>query len=88
MIPFDYDDITLERLEPGRNFLERSTMLSQRLWEHERTLESVPGGCVITDRVAWEPRLGLPPRALSPVIGFFFGHRHKRLRRRFGGEAL
>src|SRR5262249_9066864 len=38
-IPFAYDDITVLRVEPGRGFLERSTMLSQRLWEHERTLE-------------------------------------------------
>ena len=27
----------------GRGFLERSTMLSQRLWEHERTIEPARG---------------------------------------------
>jgi ligand-binding SRPBCC domain-containing protein len=87
LIPFDYDDITLVRLEPGRGFLERSKMLSQRSWEHERTLEPAgESGCRITDRVRWEPRLGLPARPLRPVIGWFFGHRHKRLRRRFGGS--
>ena len=60
-------------------------MLSQRVWEHERTLEPAGGGCLITDRVRWEPRLGLPGRPLRPLIGFFFRHRHRRLRRRFGG---
>jgi hypothetical protein len=86
LLPFDYDDITLERLEPGRGFLERSRMLSQRIWEHERTLEPTPdGGCLITDRVSWQPRLGLPGGPLRPVITWFFGHRHKRLRRHFGG---
>ncbi len=60
-------------------------MLSQRVWEHERTLEAVGGECLITDRVRWEPRLGLPGRPLRPLIGFFFRHRHSRLRRRFGG---
>jgi ligand-binding SRPBCC domain-containing protein len=85
LIPFDYDDITLVRLDPGRGFLERSRMLSQRVWEHERTIEPTSGGCVITDRVSWQPRLGLPGRPLRPPIAWFFRHRHKRLRRHFGG---
>lgn len=88
LLPFDYDDITLVRLEPGRGFLERSRMLSQRAWEHERTLEPDPGGgCLITDRVSWQPRLGLPGRPLRPMIAWFFRHRHKRLQRHFGGRA-
>ncbi len=28
LLPFDYDDVTLARLEAGRGFLERSRMLS------------------------------------------------------------
>jgi hypothetical protein len=84
LLPFDYDDITLVRLEPERGFLERSQMLSQRVWEHERALEPDPGGgCQITDRVSWQPRFGLPGGPLRPVIAWFFGHRHKRLRRHF-----
>jgi len=86
LVPFDYDDLTLVRLEPGRGFLERSTMLSQRLWEHERTIApDGRGGCRIADRVCWQPRLGFPARPLRPAIAWFFRHRHKRLRRRFGG---
>ena len=84
VIPFDYDEICLVRLEAGRSFLERSRMLSQRVWEHERTIETAPGGCTVTDRVAWEPRGPLPASWLVPVIGWFFRHRHRRLRRRFG----
>jgi ligand-binding SRPBCC domain-containing protein len=87
LVPFDYDDLTLVRLEPGRGFLERSRMLSQQLWEHQRALEpSGSGGCLITDRVLWQPRLGLPGAPLRPLIRWFFRHRHKRLRRRFGGR--
>ena len=79
----------LARLEPGRGFLERSKMLSQRTWEHERTLEpAAGGGCLITDRVRWQPRLGLPGRPLRPIIAWFFRHRHKRLRQHFGGAAV
>jgi hypothetical protein len=84
LIPFDYDDLSLVRLDPGEGFLERSTMLSQRLWEHERTLEPVEGGCKVTDRVRWEPRLGLPASPLRPLIAWFFSYRHRRLRRHFG----
>jgi hypothetical protein len=84
-LPFDYDDITVVRVEPGRGFLERSTMLSQRLWEHERTLVPLgEGRCRVTDRVAWEPRPPLPGAWLRPLIRFVFHHRHKRLRRACG----
>jgi hypothetical protein len=63
LLPFDYDEITLVRLEEGRGFLERSRMLSQRVWEHERTLEpTAEGGCLLTDRVRWEPQIPIPAR--------------------------
>lgn len=88
LIPFDYDDITVVRVEPGRGFLERSTMLSQRLWEHERTLDPLgENRCRITDRVAWEPRLPIPAALLRPLVHNTFRHRHRRLRRAFGGDG-
>jgi hypothetical protein len=88
VLPVDYDDLSLERIEPGRGFLERSTMLSQRLWEHERTIEPLAGGgCTVSDRVAWEPRLPLPGSLLRPLFGAFFRHRHRRLRRHFDGAG-
>jgi ligand-binding SRPBCC domain-containing protein len=88
VLPVDYDDITLVRLDPPAGFLERSKMLSQRVWEHERTLAEVPGGCVLTDRISYEPRLPAPDRALRALYAGVFRHRHRRLRRRFGGRAL
>lgn len=88
LLPFDYDEVCLTRLEPACGFLERSRMLSQRSWEHERTLKPSATGCLITDRVSWQPRLGLPGRPLRPVIAWFFGHRHRRLRRYFGGSPV
>jgi hypothetical protein len=85
LIPFDYDDLNIIRLEPGRAFLERSSMLSQRLWEHERTLDPLGANrCQITDRVAWELRLPLPGAWLRPLIRAVFSHRHKRLQRVLG----
>jgi ligand-binding SRPBCC domain-containing protein len=61
-------------------------MLSQRVWEHERWVEPRDGGCVVRDRLRFEPRLGLPGKWVEPVIRAIFRHRHRRLRRRFGGR--
>ena len=85
LIPIDYDEINVVELDPGRRFVERSRMLSQRVWEHTRTIEAVAGGSEVTDAIAWEPRLPVPGRALRPLFRAIFRHRHRRLRRRFGG---
>ena len=87
LIPIDYDEINVVEVNRGRGFVERSRMLSQRAWEHVRTIEPSGDGSVITDKVAWEPRLPLPAGALRPMFGAIFRHRHRRLRRRFGGSA-
>lgn len=89
MLPVDYDEIGLARIEPGRGFLERSSMLSMRLWEHERTIApGGRGGATIADRLAWEPRLPLPGRLARPAVAALFRHRHRQLRRHFGGAPL
>ena len=85
-IPFDYDDITIAEIEPGRYFHERSTMLSQRRWEHERWVEPDGDGCTVRDRLRFEPRLGLPGTWVQPLIRAIFRHRHRKLRARFGGR--
>jgi ligand-binding SRPBCC domain-containing protein len=85
VLPIDYDDLTLIALEPGRGFHERSRMLSMRVWEHERTLEPDGAtGCLVRDRLSFEPRLpGMGP-LLERIVRATFKHRHARLRRRFG----
>ena len=85
VVPVDYDDVTIVRLDPGRGFLERSPLATQRLWEHERRLEPAEGGCAIVDRVRHEPRVALAGRWQSALLRQVFRHRHRRLRRRFGG---
>jgi ligand-binding SRPBCC domain-containing protein len=90
LIPFDFDDLGLAELGPGHRFLERSTMLSMRSWEHERTI--VPAGddaCQVTDRVASELRrpLAVVPglaAGVERVLRRMFAHRHRRLARYFG----
>lgn len=83
VLPVDYDDLTLVELTPG-GFRERSSMLSMRSWEHERRVEPDGDGCIVHDRVAYTPRLNLPPQPLAPVVRMVFDHRHRRLRTRFG----
>ena len=63
VLPFDYDDLCLERIEPGRGFLERSTMLSATTWEHERALEQLgPDRTLLRDRVSFNPRIRFTAR--------------------------
>ena len=84
VLPIDYDDLALLRLEPGRGFHERSRMLSMSIWEHERWLTAEGDGCRVTDRLSFKPRLpGMGP-LLERFIRMTFRHRHRRLRRHFG----
>lgn len=87
VVPFDFDHLTIVELEPGVRFLERSTMLSMRVWEHERALTPVQGGTRVHDRVAFAPRLPVPAvgALLARVVDAFFKHRHRRLVAHFAG---
>jgi hypothetical protein len=91
VVPVDYDDITLVRLDPPRGFLERSTMLSQRAWEHERSIEPAPDGadgCIVTDTIRYEPRLPVPDLILRRLYAAIFRYRHHRLRKRYRGMPI
>lgn len=85
LIPFDFDHLTIVELDAGVRFLERSTMLSMRRWEHERTLTPVAGGTQVHDRVVLQPRLPIPGLGvvLARVVDAFFKHRHRRLQKYF-----
>lgn len=85
ILPVDYDDLTFAEVEPGRRFLERSRLFSQRLWEHERTIEPAPGGSLLTDRVHFEPVVRPLGSTYGRVFRGVFRWRHRNLRRRFGG---
>ena len=87
-VPFDADDLTLAEIGP-RHFVERSPLLSAASWQHERRVSEIPGGCRLEDRLTFEPRAltaWIPggARLHTAVITAIFGHRHRRLTRRFG----
>lgn len=89
LLPVDYDDIAIAELDPGRRFLERSTMLTMRLWQHERVVEPHGNGaCAVTDRLTFElrdPLVRIPgaERMARATITLLFRHRHGRLLARY-----
>lgn len=84
VLPLDFDDVTFVELEPGRRFLERSTMGSQRLWLHERIVEPSSGATQITDRLQWEGRFPGAELVFAAVVPRLFAWRHRKLRQIFG----
>lgn len=85
VLPFDYDDMTIVGLEPGRSFHERSTMRTARTWEHERTLSPVGDGSQtqIYDRLTFTPRVPGTGRVHAWIITWVFRHRHRRAAKHF-----
>jgi ligand-binding SRPBCC domain-containing protein len=79
VVPVDYDDLTVAELEPGRRFLERSTMFSMRVWQHERVLEPDGDGTFVTDRLTFTPRALVSKGVARRVVRAIFRHRHRRL---------
>ena len=86
LVPIDYDDLTFIELEPGRRFLERSPMLTQREWQHERVIEPAPDGSLVTDRLRFVPRVGVLGPLFLAVFRLAFRLRHRNLRRIFAGR--
>lgn len=87
VLPVDYDDLTLVELTPGRGFRERSPMLTQREWLHERTIEPAAGGCTVTDRVRFVPRVSLLGPLQLRIFRGVFRLRHRNLARLFARRA-
>lgn len=83
LLPFDYDDLCVVTLEPGRGFHEDSTMLTQRRWVHRRDLEAVAGGTRVRDRIDFEPRVAFLGPLQRAIFRAVFRHRHRRLAAHF-----
>ena len=89
VVPFDRHSLAFESLDDGRGFVEESSSWLQRRWRHERTLtEASTDGCVVSDRLTIEPRLGHGRHAVVAIAELLFEHRHRRLRKRFGTAAI
>ncbi|MFD1504949.1 hypothetical protein FE374_10945 [Georgenia yuyongxinii] len=83
VLPVEYDDLTIAEIGAGR-FLERSRMLTSRVWEHERIVEEIDAGsCRLTDRVSFVPRWPALRPVMMATVAFLFRHRHRRLAERY-----
>jgi hypothetical protein len=87
ILPVEYDDIGFAEVESGCRFLEKSSMLTQRVWQHERIVEECTQGCRLTDRVHFESRLPFCEPVFRALFLAVFHWRHRRLRRLFGESA-
>jgi hypothetical protein len=87
VVPIEYDDLTLVAVEPGRRFLEPSSLLTQRVWEHGRLVEPAASGCRLTDRVRFCPRISWLAPLFAFVLQAVFRLRHRNLRRVFCPEG-
>ncbi|QRN97067.1 SRPBCC family protein [Archangium violaceum] len=83
LLPIDYDDLTFVEFEPGRRFLERSVLFSQKQWIHERIVTPTATGCRLTDSVRFIPRLRPLGSLHLAVFRWAFHWRHRNLRRLF-----
>ncbi|MEE2733520.1 MAG: hypothetical protein VYA55_22050 [Pseudomonadota bacterium] len=82
VLPFDYSDFTLERVDVGTGFVEQSSMGSMRLWRHVRNIQSIEGGCMLTDELTYEPRFA--GVIAHQFVKMLFKHRHRQLRKHMG----
>jgi len=83
LLPIDYDDLSFAEFEPGRRFLERSVLFSQRQWVHERIVTPTAMGCRLTDSVRFIPRLRPLGSLHLALFRLAFRWRHRNLRRLF-----
>lgn len=86
VLPFEFDNMTMVQIDPGRRFLERSSMGLIRHWQHERCLAATAtGGTLVTDNIEYIMRFPIPgsARLTGAIVKMLFTHRHRQLARRF-----
>lgn len=83
IVPVGFTDLALAELKPGKGFLERSSMSAMRFWEHHRSISVSTDGTRLADRLRFEPLFLKSVTGL--IVRYFFNHRHKKLRKKFGG---
>lgn len=84
VLPFDRHRLGLESVAPGEGFVEESTTWLQRRWRHERSLAADGRATIVVDQVTVIPRVAAAVPFTRWVLARVFGHRHRRLRDRFG----
>ena len=85
IVPVEYDDLCIIELVPGKKFVEASSMLMQKKWRHERSIEALPDfGSTIEDHICFEARFPILAPISYPIILALFKYRHFRLQQILG----
>lgn len=88
ILPIDFSDLTLQRIDAGSGFVEQSAMGSMALWRHERRILpgiGGPGTTLLVDELVFRPRFAA--RVVAWLVRRLFQHRHAVLRARAEGSA-
>jgi len=89
VLPIDRHSMRLVAVNHGQGFVEDSVSWSERRWGHQRDLDPVSEHRTrVTDRLTFTPRVEASGPMLVRVVGAVFRHRHRQLRKRFGGVAV
>lgn len=87
VLPIDYDHLRLESVDPESGFIESSSMLSMRVWRHERRIQGLAdGGCEVQDTLTFQPRIWASGPLLTAFVTTLFRHRHRKLQAMFGAR--
>lgn len=86
-IPIDRHAFYFDAIHPADGFVERSTSISNKLWCHERKIQSCPDGSRVVDTVSYKSRVLLLDALLKPLYQIVFWRRHQNLRAKFAGRA-
>lgn len=82
VLPVERTRITIVELEPDSS--SSRPCYRFRSWRHERIVEPAGSGCVLTDKLAFEPAIRLVEPAMRGLVRALSAHRHRKLVARFG----
>lgn len=86
-LPVDKHSICFDTIEQNSGFNETSTSIVNRSWTHRRDVTDIVDGCRVTDTVEFEPRFVFLGPIAKLLYRVTFSHRHKVLRKRYGGSS-
>jgi ligand-binding SRPBCC domain-containing protein len=83
IIPLDHHAFGSLDLSQDMRFVETSSSWVNCVWQHERVVKAVPGGCEVIDKISFAPRLSFVSAMLKLIYVLVFRHRHAKLRLRY-----
>lgn len=88
VVPIDRHDFGFDEISSS-SFTERSRSVLNRSWQHDRSIRlgDDAASSVVRDSLIVEARLRAVEPLLRPILRALFGHRHRRLRKRYGAVA-